>query len=122
MYMMWGTLYLGVCYFVPLDILFSTWFFFVLRKLLEVLGRSMGWRDLGWDAAGFPFTRSQASGAWIALFLLLVWAERYHLIRVLRATFSTWRRGGGRFRPRRWMMPTNRLPIAGRDGRCCSAR
>ena len=48
----------------------------------------MGWRDLGWDAVGFPFTRVQAAGAWIALFFLLVWAERHHLHRVMRAAFS----------------------------------
>jgi len=26
-------------------------------EALEVFGYSMGWRDLGWDARGFPFTR-----------------------------------------------------------------
>ena len=74
---------LDTCYFIPLDILFSAWFFYLVRKGLEVFGRAMGWRDLGWDAAGFPFTRSQAAGAWIALFFLLVWAERHHLRRVM---------------------------------------
>lgn len=88
MYLTWSTLHLGVCYFIPLDILFSAWFFYLFRKLMEVFGRQMGWRDLGWDAAGFPFTRSQAAGAWIALFFLLVWAERHHLKRVLIMAFS----------------------------------
>jgi hypothetical protein len=88
MYLAWSTLHLGVCYFIPLDILFSAWFFYILRKGLEVFGRAMGWRDLGWDAAGFPFTRSQAAGAWIALFFLLVWAERRHLWRVFQAAFT----------------------------------
>lgn len=87
MYLAWSTLHLGVCYFIPLDILFSAWFFYLLRKGLEVFGRAMGWRDLGWDAAGFPFTRAQAAGAWVALFFLLVWAERHHLRRVLALAF-----------------------------------
>lgn len=82
----WGGIHLGICYFIPLDILFSSWFFYLARKGLEVFGFSMGWRNLGWDAAGFPFTRSQAAGAWVALFFLLVWAERRHLLRVLRAS------------------------------------
>lgn len=85
---MWSTLHLGLAYFVPLDILFSSSFFYLFRKGLEVYGRSMGWRDLGWDAAGFPYARSQAAGAWVALFLLLVSAERFHLLRVLKAAFS----------------------------------
>src|SRR5579872_6015115 len=55
---------------------------------MEAFGYAMGWRDLGWDAAGFPFTRVQAAGAWIALFFLLVWAERHHLRRVLVSAFS----------------------------------
>lgn len=88
MYLMWSTLHLGICYFIPLDILFSAWFFYLFRKGLEVFGRSMGWRDLGWDAAGFPFTRAQAAGAWVALFFLLVWAERKPLGLAIRAAFS----------------------------------
>ncbi|MCA1596900.1 MAG: hypothetical protein LC772_10825, partial [Chloroflexi bacterium] len=84
----WNTLYLGVAYFVPLDILFSGWFLFLFRKMLEVLGYAAGWRVLGWDAKGFPFTRSQAAGAWIALFFILVWAERKHLLRVLAAAMG----------------------------------
>ena len=84
----WSTLHVGVSYFIPLDILFSGWFFYLFRKLLEVFGFAMGWRELGWDAAGFPYTRIQAAGAWIALFFLLVWAERHHLARVMPAAFS----------------------------------
>lgn len=83
----WDPIHLGVSYFIPMDILFSGWFFYLFRKLEEVFGYSMGWRELGWDAAGFPYTRSQAAGAWIALFFLLVWAERKQFSRVLRAAF-----------------------------------
>src|SRR5579872_7166167 len=88
MYLAWSTLHLGICYLIPMDILFSGWFFYLLRKGMEAFGYAMGWRDLGWDAAGFPFTRVQAAGAWIALFFLLVWAERHHLRRVLVSAFS----------------------------------
>ena len=89
MQVMWPTVYLGICFLIPLDILFSAGAFFALRKLMEVFGRAMGWRELGWDVGGFPYSRSQASGAWIALFFLLVWAERHHLMRVLDSAFST---------------------------------
>jgi hypothetical protein len=90
MYLVWSTLHLGVCYFIPMDILFSGWFFYLLRKGEEVFGFTMGWRDLGWDATGFPYTRSQAAGAWIALFVVLIWADRRHLGRVLQSAL-TWR-------------------------------
>jgi hypothetical protein len=88
MQMMWSTVHLGICYLIPLDILFSGWFFYVVRKLLEVWGYAMGWRELGWDARGFPYTRAQAAGSWAALFFLLVWAERHHLARVLASAFG----------------------------------
>lgn len=88
MYLAWSTVHLGVCYLIPTDILFSAWFFYVLRKALEVVGYAYGWRELGWDARGFPYTRAQSAGAWAALFFLLVWAERKHLARVLRSAFS----------------------------------
>jgi hypothetical protein len=84
----WDPFHIGICYFIPVDILFSAWFFYLFRKGLEVFGYAHGWRDLGWDAAGFPFTRALASGSWIVLFLLLVWAERRQLARVLRAGFG----------------------------------
>lgn len=88
MYLVWSTVHLGICYLIPADILFSSWFFYLLRKALEVVGYAMGWRELGWDARGFPYTRAQSAGAWAALFFLLVWAERRHLGRVLARAFS----------------------------------
>ena len=88
MYMTWSTFHLGVCYMIPVDILFSSWFFYVLRKGLEVFGYAHNWRSLGWDAAGFPFTRAQAAGAWAALFFLLIWTERHHLGRAFASAFS----------------------------------
>jgi hypothetical protein len=88
MYLAWSNLHLGICYFIPLDILGGAWFFYLLRKAMEVFGFTMGWRELGWDAKGFPFTRAQAAGAWAALFFLLVWADRHHLGRVLASAFG----------------------------------
>ena len=88
MYLTWGTLHLGICYLIPTEILFSSWVFFVLRKALEVIGYAQGWRELGWDAKGFPYTRAQSAGAWAMLFFLLLWAERKRLIHALDAALS----------------------------------
>ena len=87
MYLAWNTLHIGICYFIPMDILFSGWFFYLFRKAMEVFGFAMGWRELGWDASGFPYTRSQAAGAWIALFLILIWADRKNLGYILSSAF-----------------------------------
>jgi hypothetical protein len=88
MTLMWGTLHLGICYLIPTDILLSSWLFFVLRKALEVFGYAQGWRELGWDAKGFPYTRAQSTGAWAVLFFLLVWAERRRLWSALEAALT----------------------------------
>jgi len=88
MYLTWATLHLGVCYLIPSDILFSSWAFFLLRKALEVFGYAQGWRELGWDARGFPYTRAQSAGAWAVLFFLLIWAERKRLMSALDAALS----------------------------------
>lgn len=65
---------IGLAYFVPLDLSFSCWFFFVARKLFQVLGATMGWDGPG--SGGFPYFPQQASGAWIAWGLTIVWALR----------------------------------------------
>ena len=77
---------IGLAYFLPLDLAFSCWFFFVARKLFQVTGAVAGW-----DAssnAGFPFFEQQASGAWIMLSLVLVWSLRRHFARAWRIAFS----------------------------------
>ncbi|HLK61545.1 MAG TPA: DUF6785 family protein, partial [Chthonomonadaceae bacterium] len=65
---------IGLAFFVPLDLSFSCWFFFVARKLFQVFGAAAGWDGPG--SAGFPYFEQQASGAWIAWGLTIVWALR----------------------------------------------
>ncbi len=73
---------IGLAYFIPLDLSFSCWFFYVARKLFQIAGAIFGW-----DAptnAGFPFFNEQASGAWIALGLGILWGSRRYLTEVWR--------------------------------------
>jgi hypothetical protein len=65
---------IGLAFFVPLDLSFSCWFFFVARKLFQVFGAATGMDGPG--NAGFPYFEQQASGAWIAWGLTIVWALR----------------------------------------------
>jgi len=65
---------IGLGYFVPLDLSFSCWFFYVARKAWQVFGAATGM-----DAAanrGFPYFGEQASGAWITLGLVVLYASR----------------------------------------------
>lgn len=77
---------IGLAYFVPLDLSFSCWFFFVARKLFHVYGASIGMDGPG--GHGFPDFPQQASGAWIAWGLTLAWALRGQFRRAWRKAFG----------------------------------
>ena len=71
----------GLAFFLPLDLSFSCWFFFVVRLAEFVIGAALGTRY-------FPALNEQAYGAWIALFLLAVWVTRRHLTEVMKKVFG----------------------------------
>jgi len=68
---------IGLAYFIPLDLCFSCWFFFLWRKGQQVLGAAMGWD--GAANRGWPFFREQSSGAWLGLIVILIWHNRAYL-------------------------------------------
>lgn len=80
---------IGLAYFIPLDLSFSCWFFYVARKAWQVVGAAMGWDGAG--TSGFPYWDAQSSGAWLALSIIIVMAALPHLKSVWRQAFS----GGG---------------------------
>jgi len=75
---------IGLAFFVPLDLSFSCWFFFVARKLFQVFGSAAG---LNAEGSGFPYFAQQASGAWIAWGLTIVWALRGQFRRAWNIAF-----------------------------------
>lgn len=72
----------GLAFFIPLDLSFSCWFFFVARQLFRVLGQAQGWNT--GQNVGFPYFDEQAAGAWIALGALAVFGARRYLLDVGR--------------------------------------
>lgn len=71
---------IGLAFFLPLDLSFSCWFFYVFRKAIRVAGAAVGMQN----RPGFPYFNEQASGAWIALGLLALWITRRHLKDILK--------------------------------------
>lgn len=64
---------IGLGYFVPLDVLFSCWFFYLFLKLQIVAGYYLGIRD-----PGFPYTMEQGIGAWTTYGILILYVTRDH--------------------------------------------
>lgn len=71
---------IGLAFFLPSDLSFSCWFFYVISKLERVLGATMGWELV----KGFPYLNEQAAGAWIGLGLIAIIATKSHLLEVWR--------------------------------------
>src|SRR5713226_3173340 len=90
LFLSWIPFAIGISFFLPLDLAFSAWAFYLLRRLEDVLAVYWGWRDPGASAGQlrFPFVREQASGAWIALFGLTFWMGRRAYGQVLRAALG----------------------------------
>jgi len=74
----------GLAYFIPLDLAFSTWFFFLFWKAQLIVGSILGMRSL----PGFPFAKYQQTGAYLAVGALALWTSRRHIIHVLRTAWK----------------------------------
>lgn len=79
--------FLGLIYLIPKEVLFSCWFFFLLRIALHVVAIAAGatpQQPDEWYSSGFPAPYHQASGATIALGCWALWIARNHIVRVIR--------------------------------------
>lgn len=74
---------IGIGYFVPLEITFSAWFFYLLNRLYATAGIALGYESPGW-----PFTQEQAAGGYVAVGLLLLWGLRRSLRESWERAFS----------------------------------
>lgn len=75
---------IGLAFFIPLDLSFSAWFFYIFYKIQRVVGSVIGLNTL----PGFPDNDSQSSGAYLALFVIALWGTKKHIWNVFYNTFS----------------------------------
>ena len=76
---------IGLAFFLPADLSFSCWFFYIMRKALDVSAVAMGWRDPGASPAlqRFPYFGEQSAGAWVAIALIMAYSSRKYLWQVV---------------------------------------
>ena len=76
---------IGFGFLLPVDMLFSCWFFFVMWRVVRILGAVYGAYD---TTPNFPFMDQQALGAYYLIAVFALWSGRKHLHRVLRVALS----------------------------------
>jgi hypothetical protein len=62
-------------FFLPLDLSFSIWFFYVFRKMQQVFTAAIGFQNL----PRMPYLSEQSWGAWIFLAIFAIYMTRSHL-------------------------------------------
>jgi len=71
---------------LPVDLLFSAWFFTWVWRLERVFGAVYGYADI----PGFPYVEEQSFGAYIGVALSALWISRRQLLTIWRGLFD-WR-------------------------------
>lgn len=82
---------IGLAYLLPKDLSFSCWFFYLVRLGLHVIAIAAGATPQPpeeWSDSSFPAPYYQATGAFIALGVWVLWMARNHLARAVRIAFS----------------------------------
>lgn len=75
---------IGLGFLLPVDLLFSCWFFYFFWKAQKVLANAMAWDAI----PQFPFIDQQVFGAIIGLCIALLWTSRGYLRQVWRAALA----------------------------------
>jgi len=69
---------IGLGFLLPVDLLFSCWFFYIFWKLQLVMSSAMAWDTV----PEFPFVREQCFGGYMAILVFLLYAGRHNLRQV----------------------------------------
>ncbi len=80
---------IGFCFLLPMEMLFSLWFFYMFSKLQAVIATSFGMEMQGMPM--YPCSQMigyQTAGAYIVLAIYMLYTARPHLKRVLRAAMG----------------------------------
>lgn len=66
---------IGLGNLLPLDLLFSSWFFFIFWKAEQVIAASLGWNQI----PRFPYINEQSFGAYMGICLFAFWSSRKYI-------------------------------------------
>ena len=76
---------IGLGYLLPVDLLFSCWFFYLFYGFQRVAFLAMGFTN---DKTRYPYTIEQMFGAFMAVLIASLWSARGHLREVIAAALA----------------------------------
>ena len=78
---------IALSFFMPFDLSFSTWFFYLFRKMQLIFASAAGPSLGGFlgmtSVARFPYLSEQSAGAFMVLFVLAIYLAKRHLWQVI---------------------------------------
>ena len=72
---------IGLSFFIPLDLSFSCWFFYLFWKVQRILSAVLGWRSL----PRFPYIDEQEFGGYMGICAIALYLSRQHLKQVWKS-------------------------------------
>jgi hypothetical protein len=83
-------LVIGIVYFIPAEVSFSAWFFYLFAHLEDVFATASGLRAPGVPPAmaRIPYHQEQGAGAFLGFALIGFWSYRKYLARVIGKAFG----------------------------------
>lgn len=77
---------IGLGFLLPVDMLFSCWFFYIMWRVVRILGCVYGVYDV---PTQFPYMDQQALGSYYFVAIFAIWSGRKHLATVLKRVFGS---------------------------------
>ncbi len=77
---------IGLSFFMPLDLLFSCWFFYFYWQGMRILGVILGWRTYP-GYGSYPYIVQESVGAYLAILAIAIWRGRRHFFQTVQKTF-----------------------------------
>jgi hypothetical protein len=79
---------IGLGFLIPLDLLFSCWFFYLFWKAQRVIIFAFGLSSRGGAYAGYQNMIEQSVGGYIGLFFVAIWVSRRHIALAAKAALG----------------------------------
>lgn len=83
---------IGLSFFMPTNLSFSSWFFYFVRKMQNVSVAAWGYAE---GDPWYPYLKEQSFGAWIALFAATLWFARGYVWNLVRTACRDRHAGDG---------------------------